>query len=296
MNMKRETGHSCGAFDRARFEAYAKAGIDCLEISPAQNDSYNALDFPAIRTLADEYGLRLNSFHLRFAPFQNVNITALDADIRRQTVEYQKGFIQRGADVGIPIFVIHPSDEPFSDDIRPTKIAYAKECLAELADFAAACGVTVAVEDLPRTCLGNCSKELLDIISVDDRLRICFDTNHMLSEPLDDFLRACAHKIVTTHVSDYDFKNERHWLPGEGDVNWKSLFDTFDEVGYEGPILYELSLIKESESITRERALTPEDLMRNHRELEARKPLTVLGVRTPGLKDWRVSNWYTKKK
>ena len=295
MTMKRETGHSCGAIDRARFEAYAKAGIDCLEISPSQNNGYDNLDFPLIRALADEYGLRLNSFHLRFSPFGFVNIASLEEELRRKTVAYQKEFIRRGAEIGIPIFVIHPSDEPFSDEIRPQKIAYAKECLAELAECAAACGVTVAVEDLPRTCLGNCSKELLDIISVDDRLRICFDTNHMLSEPLDDFLRACASKIVTTHVSDYDFKNERHWLPGEGDVNWKSLFDTLDEVGYRGPILYELSLAQDMESLKRERALTPADLVRNHRELEERADLTVIGKRAPGLLDWRVSNWYTKK-
>ena len=60
MTMKRETGHSCGIIDRARFEAYAKAGIDCLEISPSQNNGYDNLDFPLIRALADEYGLRLN--------------------------------------------------------------------------------------------------------------------------------------------------------------------------------------------------------------------------------------------
>lgn len=295
--MKRETGHSYhGAPDRAAFASYAKAGMDCLEISPAQEIFNQGVDFPAFRALADEYGLRLNSFHLRFSPFSVVNITSMDASIRLATLEYQKDFIRRGADVGIPIYVIHPSDEPIADDIRPTKIAYAKECLSDLAEFAAQCGVTVAVEDLPRTCLGNCSSELLDIISVDDRLRICFDTNHMLSEPLDDFLRACAHKIVTTHVSDYDFLNERHWLPGEGDVDWKNLFDTFDEVGYKGPILYELSCGKELESINREREITPEDFVRNHRELESRAPLTVFGKRTPGLLDWHESNWYTPKK
>ena len=96
-------------------------------------------------------------------------------------------------------------------------------------------------------------------------------------------------------MSDYDFKNERHWLPGEGDVNWKSLFDTLDEVGYRGPILYELSLAQDMESLKRERALTPADLVRNHRELEERADLTVIGKRAPGLLDWRASNWYTKK-
>ena len=295
--MKRETGHSYhGEINREAFAAYAEADIDCLEISPSQELFDSGVDFQGLRALADEYGLRLNSFHLRFSPFQKVNITSVKEELRRATFEYQKEFIRRGTEVGIPIFVVHPSDEPFGDDIRPQKIEWAKEGLANLAEFAAQYGATIAVEDLPRTCLGNCSAEMLDLVSADDRLRICFDTNHMLSEPLDDFIRACAHKIVTTHVSDYDFLNERHWLPGEGDVDWKSLFDTFDEVGYTGPILYELGLQKEKENIKRERALTPADLKRNHRELEAREKLTVVGKRAEGLLDWRISNWYTKNK
>lgn len=288
MTLNRETGYSIHHGPvREAFAAYRMADIDCLEISPLQSaGGYENLNLPALRALADEYEIRLNSFHLRFAPFQTIEISSIHEELRRKSVEYQAEFIRRGADVGIPLFVIHPSDEPILPENRAKKIALSKESLAFLARVAGECGVTVAVEDLPRTCLGNCSAELLDLISVDDRLRICFDTNHMLSESLPDFIRACGDKIVTTHFSDYDFKNERHWHPGEGDVDWVALMDALDEVGYRGPILYEHSLDKDLPSIKRSRPLTPADLKETHRRLEARLALTPFGVRTPDLPAW----------
>ena len=56
----------------------------------------------------------------------------------------------------------------------------------------------------------------MELISADDRLRVCFDTNHLLKESIIDFIYNVGDKIITTHVSDYARENERHWLPGEG--------------------------------------------------------------------------------
>ena len=42
-------------------------------------------------------------------------------------------------------------------------------------------------------------------------------------------------------MSDYDRKNERHWLPGEGVIDWTELLSALVESGYEGPFIYEAS-------------------------------------------------------
>ena len=42
--------------------------------------------------------------------------------------------------------------------------------------------------------------------------------NHLLGESHTDFMKALKHNIITTHLSDYDGVDERHWLPGEGIV------------------------------------------------------------------------------
>ena len=124
----------------------------------------------------------------------------------------------------------------------------------------------IAVENLPRTCLGKNSAEIAELLSAHEDLRACFDTNHLLSEPLADFMRNINNKIITTHISDYDFVNERHWLPGEGKIDWPLIMKTLFEVGYEGPILYEANPWITPKTITR-RPLTLSDYRENYEAL-----------------------------
>ena len=92
-----------------------------------------------------------------------------------------------------------------------------------LADIAEKYDAVIAVENLPRTCLGRDSFDIKKILSYDDRLRVCFDTNHLLEQKNSDFVFDIGEKIITTHVSDYDLENERHWLPREGIIDWNEL-------------------------------------------------------------------------
>ena len=45
---------------------------------------------------------------------------------------------------------------------------------------------------------------------------------------------------ASLHVSDYDFVDERHDLPGHGVNHWNEILDLLQEAGYKGPILYEI--------------------------------------------------------
>ncbi|MCE7070813.1 sugar phosphate isomerase/epimerase, partial [Dyadobacter sp. CY327] len=72
------------------------------------------------------------------------------------------------------------------------------------------------IECLPRTCLGNTSKEILQILDGIDNIGICFDSNQLLKESPKDFVKAVNKRIRMLHISDCDNVNERHWLPGKG--------------------------------------------------------------------------------
>ena len=136
------------------------------------------------------------------------------------------------------------------------------------------------MENLPRTCLGKNSEEMLELLSADPTLRICFDTNHLLGQDPVEFVEAVGEKIVTTHVSDYDFIDERHWLAGEGDMDWHRLYDALCRVGYEGAWLYELGF-GNTKRIVRQRPLTCEDFARNAKEIFEGKPITVVPHEKP---------------
>jgi sugar phosphate isomerase/epimerase len=142
----------------------------------------------------------------------------------------------------------------------------AKSSLKKLAEVAAEYGAVIAVENLPRTCLGKNSEEMLELLSADERLRSCFDTNHLLSESHESYIKAVCKYMITSHVSDYDFVDERHLLPGEGKVDWEKLLSDLSENGYVGGWMYEVGF-GSSPRIERERDLTPYDFKRNALEL-----------------------------
>ena len=258
--------------DEQFFSDCAAAGISCVEVSPRQ-DAYDAVDWASLRRLSAASGVRLWSFHLPFMPFAEIDISALSSEMRSRSVERDAALMRRAAGIGIGVFVVHPSGEPIADAEREDRMQAASESLSRLADAAAACGGVLAVEDLPRTCLGRSGAEMQRLLSADSRLRVCFDTNHLLTESSADFLAAVGDRIVTTHVSDYDFIDEKHWLPGEGDVDWHALYRTLCETGYRGPWLYELGFRAPS-SRPRVRDLVPADFSRNASEIFSGRPLT----------------------
>lgn len=228
------------AATRETFQKYREAQIPAMEVSNGQKADADRIDFPMLRRYADEYGITLWSFHLPFAPFKILDPSV--PALAEETVAYFCSLIDKAAEAGIRIFVVHPSGEPIAETDRPLRMETAKKSLAALAEYAKTKGGVVAVEDLPRTCLGRDSSDILDLLSAHPDLRVCFDTNHLLKEDIGDFIRAVGARIVTTHVSDYDFINERHWLPGEGQIDWAKLKNTLDEVSYNGCWLYELGL------------------------------------------------------
>lgn len=265
--------------DRDFLDSLVRAGIDCVELSLPGRE-YAGFDYAGFAENANGAGLDIRSFHLPFylAPEDGpVDPASLDSDVRRRTAEIHARLLRTAASIGARLAVVHACLEQDSEPRREERIARSKESLIALADVAEPLGVTVCVEDLPRTCLGNTAEELANIISCDERLRVCFDVNHLLYGSHADFLRLLGPKIVATHISDYDFVNERHWLPGEGKIDWKALIDGLDAIGYTGAFTYELGFKGNPKTVARSRDLTPEDIVRNAREIEARRPLTVIG-------------------
>jgi len=100
----------------------------------------------------------------------------------------------------------------------------------------------IAVESLPRTCLFNTAAEGIAIIdAIPAGVGACVDVNHFLQEKSEDAVRALGCRILTTHISDHDYVDERHWLPGEngGKIDWMALLAAFEAVGYQGVFNYE---------------------------------------------------------
>ncbi len=250
------------------FSKLRESNISAIEISmPAEN--FQNINYKEVEALSRKYEIDLWSYHLplQFAPLPEIDPSSLDRDIRKNTVEYLSELVKKGSDIGIDKFVIHASGEPIREK-REEKIKYTLEVLDTLAERAYQNGAYIAVENLPRTCLGNTAEEVSLLVSANDKLKVCFDTNHLLQEDSISFMDKLADKIITVHISDYDFINERHWLPGEGKNDWNGILSKFQEIGYNGVWMYEIAL-KCPKTIIRDRDLTFDDFYENAKSIFA---------------------------
>ncbi len=262
--------------NREHFARYRACGIGAMELS-VDAQFYEILDIPRIAKEAAAEDVMTWSFHLPYYLLRGSDISEFREEERRFAVSFQSEWIKKAADAGFRYTVVHPSREPFAPEEREERKKASAASIAELSVIAKDCGMRLAVEVLPRNCLGNCSGELLWLLKDAPDAGVCFDTNHLLSEDPLDFLNAVGGRLMTLHLSDCDGVDERHWLPGEGILNWTALMNKLDEAGYEGVLMYEVNL-NPNPTILREHLLTPEELRQNADELILRQPLTKRGV------------------
>ncbi len=266
------------------FKDLKASKIEALELSFSNYREFFGFDFKKYKDLADKYNIMLWSLHLPFGPFHEIDPSTFNVDMRKFTFDKFLEIIKMGADIGIDKFVVHPSAEPNKDEERQEKLKIVADFFNELAEKSYNYRATIAIEDLPRTCLGNCSDDINFILSANEKLRVCYDTNHLLNENNIDFIKKLGSNIITLHVSDYDFLNERHWLPGEGDNDWQAIYNALIDGGYNGVWLYEVSMLPYN-TIER-RKLTYKDFYNNAIEIMSGKKPTPIGKRADGLTSW----------
>lgn len=77
----------------------------------------------------------------------------------------------------ISVAVIHPSFEPIAEEARNKRLSNAKKNLKILNQVAKENGIVLALENLPRTCLGNTSEEMLSLLN-ETGAAFIFDHQH----------------------------------------------------------------------------------------------------------------------
>lgn len=256
--------------DREVLHAMKAVGITAAELSFGFNYYMNTVDFPnnweKYAVMAEDEGVELWSVHL---PFSGVlDISNPFKELRDITLYTNRTLIEAAGKAGIKVAVLHPSSEPIDSDMRPEQLELSKEAIVLLREQCDKAGMFLAVENLPRTCLCNRSGEMIELLK-DTGAGVVFDTNHSLSETNTDFLSALIESglpIHSLHISDYDFIDERHRLPGDGINDWNALLAILEKAQYGGPLMYEVSRQPKGRDI-----ITLEQLAENMRLLAAGK-------------------------
>ena len=223
-----------------------KAGIDYVEVGMHSSKDMELAEIITLvnnyKKAADAAGIAIWSIHIPFG--WDYDISLPDPILRERsrqaillTMKLAKGLgpYQKA--------ILHPSFEPIDEAFRMAHIASFRACIKEFGPLIEEkYNVRLAIECLPRTCLGNNAAEMISLIGDIPSVDVCMDTNHLLSEKTEYFAEKLNSRIQTVHVSDYDEINERHWLPGKGVINFPAVVGALVKSGYKGPFMYEVSI------------------------------------------------------
>ena len=173
------------------------------------------------------------------------DLSALDEDARRKAVAKLLGLFPLATELKTEIIVEHPSGEPVRPEERDARIGQLRKSLAELHEPLREAGFKLALELLPRTCLGNTAAELLAILDgFDDTFGVCLDVNHLMGRirELPDETRLLGNRLLSLHISDYDGVDECHFMPGTCAIDWPPFIKALHDIGYAGVFNYEMRL------------------------------------------------------
>ncbi|VAX35786.1 D-tagatose 3-epimerase [hydrothermal vent metagenome] len=161
-----------------------------------------------------------------------------DAAIREAAVNHLKKAIDMCAIAGATHLCgpIHSALGEFSG-AGPTEEEwnYGKETLAKVADYAQSQNIMLAMEYLNRfecyflNCAEDCARFVREVDH--PHLRMMYDTFHANIEEknIAHAIETCSDVCVHVHISENDRST-----PGEGNVDWKTNFNTLKETGYDG--------------------------------------------------------------
>lgn len=237
-----------------------EAGVDFVEVTfnyfwrnAPENECYTRAY--RVKRLLDSVGLKVWSCHLPFS--RQLDISVMDPQIREENVRFMERMIRLAGIFHPERLVLHPSSEPIAASEREIRLQNSANSICRLALSAREIGAVLCIENLPRTCLGRSSEELLRLMAECPEVKICFDANHLLMEDHARFFEVVGSRIGTIHASDYDRKDERHWMPGQGVIDWPGFYRQLRKSGYRGVFMYEIR--------ARERA-SAGDIVENYRE------------------------------
>jgi sugar phosphate isomerase/epimerase len=198
----------------------------------------------ALKEMLARAGIRPMTIH---APFGGAyDLSCRDEKTRQAGLQVVLDAIDLAAEFDAPMVVVHPSAEPIPAEEREERLARSRQSLARVGRRCAETGRRVALELLPRTCLGNTVEELFALLEglPEGLFGVCLDVNHLMDRfaELPDAVRRLGSRLITTHLSDYDGVDEKHWLPGKGVIDWGALLRALDATGYAGPLNFECRL------------------------------------------------------
>lgn len=215
-----------------RLELIKKAGFDATTIWWEDEIGSPKIKKESMPKIVRESGLLLENIHL---PYDDVDDLWSESKTLRDKIIYQHiQWLNDCAQLGIPVMLMHIIDRKFPNE--PNK--WGIQSIGQLLRIAEDLGVGIAIENTG-------SVDYIDFVLrelVSDHLVFCYDSSHdfLYSNDKAAILKNQGHRLKHLHLSDNDLEKDRHWLPGEGIIDWQQISKVFPRDTYRGNITLEV--------------------------------------------------------
>lgn len=228
-----------------------EAGIAALEgHENLFSASPSEAELASWRAALDDAGVRVPTFHLPFGAA--IDPASFYETERRSAVELMARWIERSAQLGARIGVMHPSPGRYNVDVEGLDrgLEQLRKSCEDLTPTLKRLDYRIAIENmLPGrgfTRLGSSPEHFTRFTDVLDTrsFGFCLDTGHALisagtREGVDDVVRAMEPNLVAYHLADNAGDRDSHLAPGRGLVDWRRVFGHARRLGFDGVMCIE---------------------------------------------------------
>lgn len=186
-------------------------------------------------------------------PFIGLTLNGRDPEVRAVTVKRLRQGLQFAREVGATHMVVHSpfiffganAFVPHASGPRvDEEFGYMRATLEEVMPAAEDAGCALVIENILDT---NPAPVRALIESFDSPwLRQSLDTGHAFithqrgGPPPDGWVRDSGALLEHIHLQDTDGNVDRHWVPGDGAINWFALFEALGELSHRPRLILEL--------------------------------------------------------
>ena len=194
--------------------------------------------FNKYREISDSMGLTWDFIH---ALFEDINTMWLEGDAYVKPYNRMKAAIEAAGANGVPIVVMHLSSgwhPPVVNELGLSRFD-------SLVKFAAQKNVIVAFENLRNV---ENLEAIMEHYANTPNVKYCYDCGHEHCYTKDvDWIEKFGSKLCCVHIHDNFGIQEPeqectdlHYLPFDGDIDYKDMISRLDKVGFEGTLMLEV--------------------------------------------------------
>ena len=185
-------------------------------------------------------------------PFEGLTIMSMDPKVQELVHTRLMQGLDFAEEIGATHMVVHSPWVNLGHPFVPMSpyykqadmIARAHHAIGSVVKRAASIGCMLVIENIFDTNPALWIELVRSFAS--DAVRASIDVGHafvmhrMGGAPPDAFVRAAGPLLSHVHIQDTDGLSDRHWCPGDGEMNWFALFDALRSLDQSPRLLLEL--------------------------------------------------------